>query len=133
MGFTMKVTRIKMCKGKLSFHTISAAKKIAIKYDQRVYECPICFCYHTTSLEDWRQEFFRKEEVEKKLLEQKTLINNINQENASLKAKNSNYIKKIEELQKVITERNLAIKVRNIVLVRHKLSKEVSEEFSNAQ
>ena len=46
-----------MCKGKVSFQNIGAAKATAREYNQRVYECPVCFCYHCTSLEDWKDEF----------------------------------------------------------------------------
>jgi hypothetical protein len=49
--------RMKMCKDKVSFTNIAAAKRRAEKFGQRVYECPVCFCYHCTSLEKWQDEF----------------------------------------------------------------------------
>ena len=53
----MKINRIKMCKGKVSFTNAGAAKRVAEKHGQRVYECPVCFCFHCTSKADWRDEF----------------------------------------------------------------------------
>lgn len=49
--------RRKACVGKVAFHTYRTALCVAEKYNQTVYECPVCFCYHCTSLQNWRDEF----------------------------------------------------------------------------
>lgn len=38
-----------MCDKKRSFETEARANKFARRFNQRVYECPICFCWHCTS------------------------------------------------------------------------------------
>lgn len=58
------VNRLKMCKNKVSFTSKQAALKVAEKHNQRVYECPVCFCYHCTKLEDWKSLFVPVEEYE---------------------------------------------------------------------
>lgn len=50
-------SKAKMCKNKRSFHNKVAAEKVAERFGQRVYECPICFCFHCTSKENWQDEF----------------------------------------------------------------------------
>lgn len=49
--------RAKMCKNKTSFTSKGAALRVTEKYGQRVYECPVCFCFHCTSKSDWKEEF----------------------------------------------------------------------------
>lgn len=51
------VRRHKMCKDKVSFTTKKAALKRAEMFNQRVYECPVCFCFHCTSKEKIEDEF----------------------------------------------------------------------------
>ena len=58
------IRRNKMCNDKAIFMSVSAAAKVAEKFNQNVYECPICFCFHTTSKKDWKQEFVRIEKYE---------------------------------------------------------------------
>lgn len=53
----VEVRRAKMCKNKVSFTNKAAAIRAAERHNQNVYECPICFCFHCTSRQDWRDEF----------------------------------------------------------------------------
>lgn len=46
-----------MCLNKCSFFTKKKAQEYAEPYGQRVYECPICFCWHCTSKEHWKAEY----------------------------------------------------------------------------
>ncbi|HZZ82019.1 MAG TPA: hypothetical protein VFE62_26200 [Gemmataceae bacterium] len=47
----------KMCGDKSTFYSKQRAVAHAAKYGQRVYECPICFCWHCTSKSNWRHEY----------------------------------------------------------------------------
>lgn len=66
--------RHSMCGTKAAFRTQKSAEKIAIKFHQRTYECPICFCWHCTSLENWRDEFVRKDYMDRRLAQQEATI-----------------------------------------------------------
>lgn len=44
-------TQNAMCFTKKSYFNKPAANKAAEKYGLRVYSCPICYCWHTTSKE----------------------------------------------------------------------------------
>jgi hypothetical protein len=41
----------RMCGRKKAFETQSKANKAARLYNQYVYQCPICFCWHLTKKE----------------------------------------------------------------------------------
>ena len=57
MKINRLINRSKMCYKKASFQTEKAAVKVAKEHNQNVYECPICFCWHCTSQENWQLEF----------------------------------------------------------------------------
>lgn len=61
-------SRKKMCLNKVSFFTKKKAQAVAEVHSQRVYECPICFCWHCTSKEDWKSEYVDAEYHKKELL-----------------------------------------------------------------
>lgn len=93
----MAKIREKMCGKKASFQTKKAAELRASLFNQRVYECPICFCWHCTSKEDWRSEYYTESDVEKKVNDAKA------EANKKIKTLNTsmNYLKKeIAELRK---------------------------------
>lgn len=94
----MIVKRLRMCKGKVSFTNKGAAVKAAEKHGQRVYECPVCFCFHCTKAEDWREEFVPVEKYQnvlkvnehlqarqKKLNVLRQLVHDLRTENARLR------------------------------------------------
>jgi hypothetical protein len=56
-----------MCQNKVSFRSKDRAKAAGEKFGQRIYECPICFCWHCTSKENWKEEFITLEESKKRL------------------------------------------------------------------
>lgn len=66
--------KLSMCGTKQSFRSRGAAEKIATKFNQRIYECPICFCWHCTKSQDWHDEFVRKDYMEKRLTQQESTI-----------------------------------------------------------
>lgn len=88
------VNKSKMCTRKVSFRTKRKAEAVALRYNQRVYECPICFCWHTTNRDNWKSEFIGAEEhrIAMASLEQKIRT----ELNAKLKEKR----KRIYELEK---------------------------------
>lgn len=49
--------RNKSCKSKFPYSTEQAAKNVAKKFNQTTYCCPVCFCWHNTSLEKWEDEY----------------------------------------------------------------------------
>lgn len=49
--------RTKMCTNKVSFRCKEKAEAVAKQFGQRVYECPVCFCWHCTNKENWREEY----------------------------------------------------------------------------
>lgn len=59
-----RINRVKMCQNKVSFTNKATAIAKAEKYNQNVYECPICFCWHCTSREDWKDEFVTVEKYQ---------------------------------------------------------------------
>lgn len=80
-------SRKSMCLNKVSFRTKEKAEEAAARWGQRVYECPVCFCWHCTSLENWKYEFIAQEECEKRM---RTLECNLRREfNEKLRQKNS--------------------------------------------
>lgn len=87
-------SRTRMCGNKSTFYSQGRANKHADKYGQRVYECPICFCWHCTSKENWQEEFTDAEVAKRQLA---TLENKLRAEfNRKITAKNV----QIMELQK---------------------------------
>lgn len=79
--------RAKMCQNKVSFRTKGKAQAAGEKFGQRVYECPICFCWHCTNKENWKEEFVTVEECKKRM---STLENELRREfNEKLHEKNS--------------------------------------------
>lgn len=87
------ISRAKMCLNKVSFRSRGKAEAVALRFGQRVYECPICFCWHCTNKENWRDEFVDAEETRQKIagLERKiiSLENKIRAEyNIVLREKN---------------------------------------------
>ncbi len=73
----MAINRFKMCKNKVSFTNAKAAERIAEKHNQRVYECPICFCFHCTSKADWKDEFVTLEKYQNVMKANDRLIKQI--------------------------------------------------------
>ena len=53
-----KKEKMKMCGNKKSFRTKKLAEKTADKFDDdyRVYECPICYCFHVTTTNASKKE-----------------------------------------------------------------------------
>lgn len=98
----MKVNKIKMCKNKNSFQTIGAAKAAAKKFGQRVYECPVCFCYHCTSLDDWRSEFVTIEKHEELVKQNGFLVESAQK----WQAKKDRYAEVINSQMQAIRQRN---------------------------
>lgn len=79
------INRIKMCSKKISFTTKGKAEAVGLKFKQRVYECPICFCWHTTSKENWKDEFVRKDYHERCMAQLESKIRNeLNEKNRKL-------------------------------------------------
>lgn len=107
------VRRIKMCAGKVSFTNKNAALKVANKFDQTVYECPVCFCFHCTNLQNWREEFVPIAKYRALLKTHEQLLE------ASAK-----YKPEIERLGKLIHELNGTIngQKQTIKLLRKRLS-----------
>lgn len=77
-----------MCGDKLAFPTRNSAEKHAIKYDQYVYNCPVCFTWHCTSQKDWRINY-----VDRKLYD-------------NLLAKNHILQAKVKQLEELLAESN---------------------------
>ncbi len=108
--------RGKMCNYKLSFNTRKKAQVNADKHGQSVYECPVCYCWHCTSKENWRDEFVNVEE-----------FNYILEKNKEILEKNKKMRDKLEALQADIQEkREERNNARNEVnLLRRQLRSEV--------
>jgi hypothetical protein len=105
------VNRVKMCKHKVSFTTIASAQKRADKHGQRVYECPICFCFHCTSKENWRDEFVEVEKYRNILKDNERLQSSKQKSDA----KRKNLKVKINELERVLKamkKENAALKLK---------------------
>ena len=62
-----------MCDNKRTFRSRHTAVQHAEKYNQKVYECPICFCFHCTTRENWRDEFVTIEKYNTLLVENEKL------------------------------------------------------------
>ena len=79
------MSKLKMCSKKVSFNTKGKAEVVASKFNQRVYECPICFCWHTSSKENWKDEFVRREYHERCMAQlENTIRNELNARNKEL-------------------------------------------------
>lgn len=63
----MPSRRTQMCSKKVSFRSRGKAEAIALQFGQRVYECPICFCWHCTNKADWRNEYIDEDEVKRRM------------------------------------------------------------------
>lgn len=96
MTTPLKNIRQKMCAKKMAFRTEGAALRVAEKFEHRVYECPICFCWHTTSKKDgfhgdmldWairRAEQTVRAELKKKVKELNLKISELQKENSDLR------------------------------------------------
>lgn len=98
-----KINRAKMCKNKISFRSKAAALEKATKFNQRVYECPICFCWHTTSKENWEDLYVPIEKHQ-------NLVRDT--EKFKVKAEQTliRYGKTIRDLNQIIHDQNLEIK-----------------------
>lgn len=79
-------SRKKVCGSKDSFWSRARAESIAERYGQRVYECPICFCWHCTSKENWRDEFIEADKARKQLVQLEATLRN--EFNRKLREKN---------------------------------------------
>lgn len=95
------MNRSKMCVRKVSFTNKAKARKIADKFDQRIYECPICFCWHTTAKEKWQDEFVRVEDHIVALKQQESKIREeLNEKNRKLSNEVFELHKRIKEKKK---------------------------------
>jgi len=105
----------KMCKSKRSFRTLLEAERVAAKFEQRSYHCPICFTYHNTSKENWQDEFLYEEDVFKVLGElvrlyeksvEKLTNDNLVLKNqiSNIKSKNGHLEGSIKSLQNTIDQ-----------------------------
>jgi len=90
--------KAKMCDKKVSFRSFSKAQKVAEKYNQKVYECPICFCFHCTSKESWRDEYVDAEKH-----------SNLVRDHEKLLQMTKGYRTKIKSMGKLLEEKNLII------------------------
>jgi len=93
--------RSKMCEKKGSFYSRARAEKSAAKWGQRVYECPICFCWHCTSKDNWQEEFVDAEKARKQLVQLESTLRN--EFNKKLKEKNL----RIMELERSLSKSNV--------------------------
>lgn len=91
-------SRSKMCDKKGSFYSLARAETSAAKWGHRVYECPICFCWHCTSRDNWQDEFVDAEKARKQLIQLEATLRN--QFNKEIKAKNL----RIMELEKALSQ-----------------------------
>lgn len=66
--------RSKMCGPKIGFPTKHGAEVAAKKLGHRPYECPICFCWHTTKSKDWQSEYVLRSHMDRRLTQQETTI-----------------------------------------------------------
>lgn len=89
------VSRARMCLNKVSFRSKGKAEEVAAVHNQRVYECPICFCWHCTSKENWRDEYVDAGEHKKQMAELERKLRT--EFNERLKIKNS----EITELKRI--------------------------------
>src|SRR4051812_48359613 len=93
----MMVSRSKMCAKKGTFYSRQRAEASAAKWGQRVYECPICFCWHCTSKENWREEYVDAEKARIQMIQLESTLRN--EFNKILKAKNL----RISELERALS------------------------------
>jgi hypothetical protein len=87
----VKILKNKTCGKKVSFKNKKIAAKVALKHNQNMYECPICFCYHLTHYEDWSNEFVSLEdykELEVKIIKLNDTIVNFEQRIEKILRKN---------------------------------------------
>lgn len=107
------------CGKKVSFTHRAKAEKVAKKHGQTVYECPVCFCYHCTSKEDWRSEFVSIEKYEAV----RAIADDVEQLRRDLKEKHS------KKVQKIIDQHNKAIANKNTKLSnQHSMILELREQ-----
>ena len=89
-----RISRSRMCYKKKSYQTLGLANAAAEKFNLRVYDCPICSLWHTTSATESPPEFVTKQHMDaeiKRLL--KDQRDNIGKTNVSQS-------KKINELMR---------------------------------
>lgn len=67
-----------MCGKKATFTTKGKAEQVAAKFGQRVYECPVCFCWHATSKENWKYEYVTRVFMEQEIVKVRTELNEKN-------------------------------------------------------
>jgi len=92
------LSRKKMCYDKKSYTTKRGAELAATYWNLRVYDCPICFCFHTTSKDNipkFVTEEFMNEEIQRHLKDQRK---NIGAENAKLSTKINALVKENKTL-----------------------------------
>lgn len=82
-------SKTKMCKNKASFRSRERAEQVANNFGQRVYECPICFCFHCTSKENWQDEFLFADDA-------KTILQMLMDDHERREAKLRNRITQLE-------------------------------------
>lgn len=90
--------RSQMCKNKDSFWSRTRAEASAARWGQRVYECPVCFCWHCTSKENWRDEFVDAEKARRQLIQLESTLRN--EFNTKVQAKNF----RINELERAMAK-----------------------------
>jgi len=88
------------CGKKIAFRTIRVAQKHAEAFEQNVYKCPVCFCYHCTSEDNWRQDLYSKAQMQQMETNIRTEVN------AKFKDKLKEKNIKITELEKTIKDLN---------------------------
>lgn len=86
-----------MCGKKVAFRSQEKAAEVAKQHNQKVYGCPICFCYHLTSKADWKDEFVTPAQVATQINAVRTEYNKkMRQKNAEIFAMQ----KEIKELKR---------------------------------
>lgn len=65
----------RMCGRKYAYPTEKSARKNAENFGQRVYKCPVCFCWHCTSLENWKHEYITVTKHETLIQQEKAIAN----------------------------------------------------------
>lgn len=94
-----EITRVKMCKRKMSFYTAKAAQRIADRNGHRVYECPICFTFHITSKPPFDPLFIAIEEHQR-------IVSDLNKRLESNKIKMRNQANQLAMYQTVFQKQN---------------------------
>ena len=95
------------CQHKVSFNTKKKAALVAAKFGQRVYECPICFCWHCTKKERWEDEFVRVETHVVALSQQESAIRGeLNEKNRKLTQEVFELQQEVKKLKKLLHGRD---------------------------